>query len=113
MQATLLASALLTVALLAAGCAPLTRRTPLTEQEAIALAVNLANQEARSRFKTAPFTAESGDLRLVEGRWRWQALTNVKGAGREARSATVRATTWAIRRIPSGSSLSEVAVGRW
>ena len=85
MHAKLLASALLTVVFIATGCTPLTRRTSLTEQGAIALAVKLANQEALTRFKAAPFTADSGDLRLVEGRWRWQALTNVKGADAVAR----------------------------
>lgn len=65
--------------LLGAGCASLSKRTALNEQDAAALAVRLANQEARKRFQVEPFGLDSGALEARNNRWSWQALTSTQG----------------------------------
>ena len=64
---------------LLSGCVSAGKRTDLTESEAVALAVRLANQEARQRFRVEPFREDSGHLVFRDGRWCWQALTNARG----------------------------------
>jgi hypothetical protein len=37
-------------------------------------AVSLANADAKHRFGIAPFTTSRGTLRLLRGRWHWEAI---------------------------------------
>ena len=46
----------------------------LTASEAIALAVDIANQECEARYSTTPFTSESYKILFEDGRWHWGAM---------------------------------------
>ena len=47
--------------------------TPLSEAGATRLAVRLANEQSVQRFGVSPFQPASSTLRLVRGRWEWEA----------------------------------------
>ena len=46
----------------------------LTASEALALAVELANEECRARFAEAPFTSDTYEVFFEGRRWHWGAL---------------------------------------
>ncbi len=47
---------------------------PLSKDEAVELAVAIANEECMKNFSAAPFDASSYPIELRDGRWRWGAL---------------------------------------
>jgi hypothetical protein len=55
------------------GCAAtgLHRPARLTESDALALAVSLANQECKAQYDAAPFRADTYPVRFADGRWHW------------------------------------------
>lgn len=64
------------------GCQSNAGRSPdreLSEQEALALAVNLANEQCEQTYGTRPFDLSTFQIVFREGRWRWGTL-NVAGA---------------------------------
>jgi hypothetical protein len=67
------AVALALAAILFWGCAATARHHPvrLTEQDALTLAVSLANQECRTQYDAAPFGAGTYPVRFSDGRWHW------------------------------------------
>jgi hypothetical protein len=59
------------------GCHTSTHKSgghDLTASEALALAVELANQECSARYSAEPFTSESYKILFEDGRWHWGAL---------------------------------------
>jgi hypothetical protein len=56
------------------------RQNPMTQSEALALAVQLANEECMRRFSVTPFEKSTYSIEFREGRWHWGEL-NVRGVG--------------------------------
>lgn len=46
----------------------------LTRDEALRLAVTLANDECKARYSVSPFTETSYPIEFRDGRWHWGAL---------------------------------------
>jgi hypothetical protein len=46
----------------------------LSEDDALALAVSIANEECFKRYSERPFNEESYMIKFEEGRWRWGRL---------------------------------------
>lgn len=63
-----------------------TTKNPMTQTDALALAVQLANEECMRQFSVAPFEGSNYPIELREGWWHWGEL-NVHGVG--GYSATV------------------------
>jgi hypothetical protein len=80
--------ALSLIALTLMGCAGSHRGhgDALGEQEALALAVSLANDACQTRYHRAPFEAGTYSIDFADGRWRWGRLDP---AGPRGYSATV------------------------
>lgn len=71
------------------GCQASSRQTAgheLTRTEALALAVELANEECEVRYSATPFTITSYEIVFVDGRWSWGTLDH---AGDQGFSAVV------------------------
>jgi hypothetical protein len=51
---------------------------PLSEDEALKLAVTLANEKCTKRFSSAPFDTSTFAVAFKDGRWEWGGL-DVKG----------------------------------
>ncbi|MCB9514361.1 MAG: hypothetical protein R3C71_11610 [Candidatus Krumholzibacteriia bacterium] len=81
-------AALALIALSLAGCSRALRGggDVLGEQEALALAVGLANEACEARYQRSPFAADNYGILFAEGRWRWGRLDP---AGPRGYSATV------------------------
>jgi hypothetical protein len=81
-------AALTLVALVLAGCSQALRGPGdlLGEQEALALAVSLANDACETRYHRSPFGADTYAIMFEEGRWTWGRLDP---AGPGGYSATV------------------------
>jgi hypothetical protein len=83
---TAIAAAILVVL---AGCTATresSRAHRLSEDEALQLAVTLANQTCQAKFARAPFDAKTSSVRFVDGRWTWGG---VDPGGPEGLSAEV------------------------
>jgi len=82
----LIAAAAVAVAM---GCTA-ARKSPirarLSSDQALELAVGLANEECRARFSRTPFDRATSDVQLAGGRWSWGGLDH---AGPEGLSAAV------------------------
>lgn len=52
----------------------------LSEADALALAVSLANEECFNRYSKRPFNEESYKIKFEEGRWLWGRL-DISGEG--------------------------------
>jgi hypothetical protein len=68
--------------LLSIGCREI-RQTgqdqPLTRQDALELAVHLANEMCMSRFSMAPFDTSTYAIKYLDGIWQWGAF-DLKGS---------------------------------
>jgi hypothetical protein len=51
-----------------------TSRRAISKQEALALAVTIANKECMERFSTSPFDSTSYPIEFKHGRWQWGAI---------------------------------------
>ena len=56
----------------------------LSRQQALQLAVSLANQECQAKFSTAPFDTATSRIHFVDGRWSWGGLDLAGPAGLSA-----------------------------
>jgi hypothetical protein len=75
--------------LLVAGCTTARRGSAnprLSDEQALVLAVGLANQECEARFSRTPFDKATSNIRFANGRWSWGGLDL---AGQEGLSAAV------------------------
>lgn len=73
--------------ILLAGCNSARRSSShheLTREQALRLAVNLANQECQTRFSQAPFDTTTSHVLLVGNRWSWGGLDVAGPAGLSA-----------------------------
>ena len=63
--------------LLLAGCASVRQSSApqeLSQQQALQLAVSLANQECQTQFARAPFDTATSGIHFLDGRWSWGGL---------------------------------------
>ena len=78
---------LLVMMVLALGCGGTQDRhatSPLSQAEALDLAVLLANEECSSKFSMAPFDGSSSPIAFKDGRWYWGGLDPAGHAGLSA-----------------------------
>jgi hypothetical protein len=66
-----------TIGAAAAGCQRaknIAHDTPLTQAEALTLAIELANQKCMQLYSAAPFDSSTYGISFREGRWHWGEL---------------------------------------
>lgn len=57
---------------------------PISESQALELAIEIANEECMSKFSTAPFDRSSSRIVFKDGRWLWGGLDLAGPAGLSA-----------------------------
>ena len=77
-QWLMIVSIVLAAALGCHGVGKTTHEKRITQDEALALAVQLANERCMKRFAVAPFDRSTYSIVFREGRWYWGEL-NVRG----------------------------------
>lgn len=77
------------------GAGPKVLDKPLSQSEALELAVILANEKSMALFSVAPFDSDSYEAAFKEGRWIWG---NLDPAGIDGYSAKVTFDAYGINR---------------